>query len=170
MLRKPGGDFARRMRVRVRRRTRPNCQQSWVEHPGRVQRGKCSHIRVRGRDLAEMSSHRGRQWTAGTTAACRDAFSAMICIVQKCRTSEDSSPLSPVSISGMESIREPGACGRAGEGKMRRHRVSVPSKQRADYRAVRGRVPWGGPVAASNLLAVRPRFLPGRWPRPRGRR
>ena len=38
--------FARRTRVRARRRT-----QQYVEHPGRVQRSKCSHIRVRSRDL-----------------------------------------------------------------------------------------------------------------------
>ena len=42
--------FARRTRVRARRRTR-----QYVEHPkphlGRVQRSKCSHIRVRSRDL-----------------------------------------------------------------------------------------------------------------------
>ena len=42
--------FARRTRVRARRRTR-----RYVEHPGRVQRGKCSHIRVRSRDLVRIA-------------------------------------------------------------------------------------------------------------------
>ena len=41
--------FARRTRVRARRRT---CQ--YVEHPGRVQRGENSQIRVRSRESVKF--------------------------------------------------------------------------------------------------------------------
>ena len=44
--------FARRTRVRARRRTR-----QYVEHPGRVQRGETSQIRVRSRESVNFSHY-----------------------------------------------------------------------------------------------------------------
>ena len=50
--------FARRTRVRARRRTR-----QYVEHPGRVQRSKCSRIRVRSRDLVRNTGYLPAGWS-----------------------------------------------------------------------------------------------------------
>ena len=46
-------EFTGRTRVRARRRTR-----QYVEHPGRVQCSKCSHIRVCSRDLGRVEDWR----------------------------------------------------------------------------------------------------------------
>ena len=161
--------FARRTRVRAPRRT---CQ--YVEHPGRVQRGENSHIRVRSRESVKifglgLPCHEIFVWTVafprGMLVPCHSPRSAAHCGTRRLVARI-------ASILSQERFRQPVRPGPAGlRGVLVRRRARPPSACRLHEGARRlGREGCGHRPSAAEGSAVerRPRLLNTDVPEPEG--